>query len=927
MTFDPLVVPGFLFLLAELVALAGVGYVIVRVALRETDQRVALAQGLVVGPAIWGVVVNLVMYALPGMPGGIAGWIIVLALAVVLTWRSPEPVRPRLRTAALFTTAALALFWVALASRQMLGISDVHIHLGLAASIRAGTFPPELPWAGLPVPYHYGPDMLAGLLMPPSGPDLAFTDELLGSFAWISLFLVVLTALLRRASGLIVSITVPLLLSAGLWTFGGAHGGILAAPALVEIPSAGFRASLVNIYWPPMELVQDWLTAPLPNIYKQAFTLSYALMLIVLMHAASDRRRSWPKVITLAALIGLLGLISTSVVPIAFILWAGLEAIHFLRSRRVGSLRYGDVVRSASGLALALLLLLAGGFSTIILGDSGSSVLSIEWRGMAGWGLVGTLHQLPGGVALLVPGSLAVAGVAVLLARRDRLVWALAAGAGLLILTGLLLDYEPNPADLIRLAGHARNFALYALLLALAVRLAALRPERWRYAAGALVAVLIVWPTISAPVRYLGQALHRGVELINAHDAPQPHGTRYALMPIPSDRIAAYIRDHTAADSRVFSPHPHEMTFNTGRPSASALAGLVTLGPTRGPTYRDVLRHLEPAAISRLGFKYIHATDSWVAELPDEATARLNDPRLFELLVREGPESLYRVLPALLSLDPPPAQTSYEALRRAVPASAMVYPLIPRKSDPRPSVLTAWALSHARLLGEISRNELHLVTPLPTEPLGDRVPDLVITPAQFTPWMFPAASRRPIWWNDKTAVYALDGAVDPIMPPPPWSEPLPFRVEVSDVSEANGRITFAATFDDGAPDQWTSQDWVLVATGPPPWNFPDQVLHNSSSAITTWFVSYLNPGRGTTSLVHEFDFHAPSLAVQRERGVFKPLERSEGALESGRYLLAVRLRHEYKQNQWRDAAIIPVLKITVSGTGEVSYEVHEDVRG
>ena len=77
MIVDPSIVPVLLFLL---VALAGVGYVIVRVALRETDQRVALAQGLVVGPAIWGVVVNLVMYLLPGMPGAIAGWVFVLAV-------------------------------------------------------------------------------------------------------------------------------------------------------------------------------------------------------------------------------------------------------------------------------------------------------------------------------------------------------------------------------------------------------------------------------------------------------------------------------------------------------------------------------------------------------------------------------------------------------------------------------------------------------------------------------------------------------------------------------------------------------------------------------------------------------------------------------------------------------------------------------
>ena len=115
MTIDGAVVPGLVFLLAELVALAGVGYVIVRVALRETDHRVALAQGLVVGPAIWGVVVNLVMYLIPGMAGAVAGWIFVLALATVLVWRAPKPVYPQLRTAAAFAFIALTLFWIALA--------------------------------------------------------------------------------------------------------------------------------------------------------------------------------------------------------------------------------------------------------------------------------------------------------------------------------------------------------------------------------------------------------------------------------------------------------------------------------------------------------------------------------------------------------------------------------------------------------------------------------------------------------------------------------------------------------------------------------------------------------------------------------------------------------------------------------------------
>ena len=250
MTVDPTVVPGLLFLLAELVALAGVGYVIVRVALRETDQRVALAQGLVVGPAIWGVTVNLIMYVLPGMPGAIGGWIFVLALAAVLVWRSrarvipseaeESGILPHPRTAMRFALAALALFWIALASRQLLTIMDKRIHLGLSASIRAGQFPPELPWnPGTPAPYHYGVDILNGLLAPPSGPDLAFVHELLSAYAWMGLALVVGTTLVRRGGWLGVLILTPLLLTTGAWTFSRALE-LIHIPVPVGLPPPEF---------------------------------------------------------------------------------------------------------------------------------------------------------------------------------------------------------------------------------------------------------------------------------------------------------------------------------------------------------------------------------------------------------------------------------------------------------------------------------------------------------------------------------------------------------------------------------------------------------------------------------------------------------------------------------------------------------------
>ena len=101
-------------------------------------------------------------------------------------------------------------------------------------------------------------------------------------------------------------------------------------------------------------------------------------------------------------------------------------------------------------------------------------------------------------------------------------------------------------------------------------------------------------------------------------------------------------------------------------------------------------------------------------------------------------------------------------------------------------------------------------------------------------------------------------------------ERFPFSVTLSDVRAADGRIAFTATFDDRAPDQWTSQGWVIIATETPPWDLPTQLFPDGMSTVAMWFVSYLNPGKRTTSLVYEFDFLVPGLAVRREHGVLSP---------------------------------------------------------
>ena len=129
--------------------------------------------------------------------------------------------------------------------------------------------------------------------------------------------------------------------------------------------------------------------------------------------------------------------------------------------------------------------------------------------------MLGVFEALPGGVGLLALGPVAVGALAAVLAWRDRLVLALAVGVVLLVLAWLVLRYQPQPDDFNRLTGHARNFALVALLLALSGRLAGLRP-RWRYAVGALLVGLVIWPTSVRPARNLGVALGQGIEVANA---------------------------------------------------------------------------------------------------------------------------------------------------------------------------------------------------------------------------------------------------------------------------------------------------------------------------------------------------------------------------------------------------------------------------
>ena len=141
--------------------------------------------------------------------------------------------------------AFVALGIAALASRQLLGVPDLHTSLGLAATIRAGGFPVSLPWhVDTPASYHYGASLLAGLLAPPVGPDLVFVWELLGVYTWVSFALVVVAALRRRSSWLTALLLAPLLLSYGLHTSVSRTEALLRIPIPTGLPAAGLGNSI-----------------------------------------------------------------------------------------------------------------------------------------------------------------------------------------------------------------------------------------------------------------------------------------------------------------------------------------------------------------------------------------------------------------------------------------------------------------------------------------------------------------------------------------------------------------------------------------------------------------------------------------------------------------------------------------------------------
>ena len=360
------------------------------------------------------------------------------------------------------------------------------------------------------------------------------------------------------------------------------------------------------------------------------------------------------------------------------------------------------------------------------------------------------------------------------------------------------------------------------------------------------------------------------------------------------------------------------MTVATGRPNASGFRQFLHPRPTTGPEYLDAIRQLEPAAIRRLGFTFVHAPDDWIDELPERAKAWISDPRLFEPLVRDGNQTLYRVRQGFVKLEVPPSPSAYEALRQAVPGQSAVY-----LSHANGLVNTFRALAvlpQSQLMGSPDEAalyipNLHLQADVRPTPLLNQKADFVVTAAQLAPSMFRAAARRPVFWNEEIAVYATDGAIAPLREPPAR----PFTVRLKDARETDGRLAFTATLTDTAGEGWTGQDWLVVPADGSPWALP---RIRPTDPAAQWYAGQASPRPGTVTHRFEFDPRSVTLSLRDGQPDAIQLDSSGKELDPGVWILAVRLRSEYQL-----AAFIPVAKVVVTESGRVAYEAYEGEYG
>ena len=174
-----------------------------------------------------------------------------------------------------------------------------------------------------------------------------------------------------------------------------------------------------------------------------------------------------------------------------------------------------------------------------------------------------------------------------------------------------------------------------------------------------------------------------------------------------------------------------------------------------------------------------------------------------------------------------------------------------------------------------------------------------------------------IWRSHGLSAYATNSTIAPEINVP--IQTARFSVRVSDVHSQADSISFTATFTDHAPSQWTGQDWLVIPLDDTSWALPTTVESDRYTLPggTQWYSGQISPGRRVTTHSFEFNPSSASLAVTGADAKIVAANSSGTRLTPGVWALTVRLRHGYRQ-----AAIIPVLKVVISEAGDVSYRLY-----
>ena len=904
--------PGLALFALQIAAIAIFGYVVVRGLLGQKPGPLAAAQGLIAGLAFWGLLVNAAFYVAPGAIGVVLAWSAAAMLTAVLIWKKRVEPGPTRSAVATFAAIFLPVFWIALSARQLLWVPDIGVHVPLTASMMAGNFPPAFPWnPNEPAYYHYGPDLIIGALEAGTGLGYVLVTELLGAFSVTALFLIVGSLVARNRSLWSLILTVPLMLSAGAWTLVliGDQPWALLAAAPAGLPQAGIRASLMDVYFPGAGV--PWMApveASPPNIFNPAFSMSYALLLILVERLVAGGSRPVVGLVATSMLGAYLILLDEPIFAAFALIWAIVVAVRFARVREP---RISDLGAGTAGIALSILLAVVYGgvlFDTVFRSAGGESGLAFVWPDLPNLTDLLAFDRLPGKLGILGIGPLVLVAL-VALGWRAGLISLLLAGAGLAMWTvGLFVEYEFSSFDNLRLQGHFRNLLLIATILVIGYFLARLKRWPQRIACVAL-AVIVVWPTVAGSGASLWFAVKNGPQFaIPTAETRRIHAGimgRAELAGVPAE-LVSYIKDHLAGNASILSPNPMTISVASGRPAPYGYVGFTQYLGLRGPEYLDAIEHLDPDAIQRLGVGYVHATPEWVDRLPGRSRDWLETPEYFKPLVQGDEGTLYEVLQPFQELVANPAPESFNALRTLTGKGARVY--ISPAVHPLQRLSMAAALQRARLYGDLG-NPAHVRSTLGFSPYTDEDLDFIVLPSRLSPTVIPAHLRSPVWSREGSAVYAVDDVEDGAI----RREIAALWVDIEESHVVQQSIRFGIRFEVGDPDGWTGQDWVLSADDGTRWAVPalqDRPVH--------WYGGQVNPSSHDLRVEYDWNVETGTLQWSTGGSEFLPAQSSTSELITGSYVLAMRLTLDGSER-----IVLPVLRVHVSQDGGFRFEFFE----